>query len=165
MNMAEVMTLFDYNYWATARVLQAATNVSLDQFVGTPNGHTAGPRATLAHVLSVERLWRIRLETGLSPATMPAADFPDPAALQERWHAEEQAMRAYLSTLDATMLDAAIQFRRLSGELSASFTRWHLLMQCVTHGIAHRSEAATMLTASGQSPGDLDFFFFLLDRR
>ncbi len=165
MNMAEVMTLFDYNYWATTRVLQAATNISLDQFVGTPNGHPGSLRATLAHTLSVERLWRTRFETGVSPATMQAEDFPDLAAMRQRWQDEERAMRAYLSTLDDTMLDEAVQFRRLSGELSDSFTRWHLLMQFVTHGVAHRSEAAALLTAYDQSPGDLDFFLFLLDQR
>ncbi len=76
-----------------------------------------------------------------------------------------EVMTLFDSTLDDAMLDDRVQFRRLSGELSDSFTRWHLLMQLVTHGIHHRSEAAALLTAYDQSPGDLDFLFFVLGRR
>jgi hypothetical protein len=35
----------------------------------------------------------------------------------------------------------------------------------VTHGTQHRSEAATLLTNYGQSPGNLDFLFYILHLR
>ena len=162
--MAEVMTLFDYHYWATGRVLDAAANLRPEQFIEKPEGYPASPRTTLVHVLSSEHLWRIRWETGVSPATMQDEDFPSLAALRQRWREEEQAMRAYLSTLDDNRLDDAVQFVRLSGDLSAPFTRWHLLMQLVNHGTHHRSEVAALLTTYGQSPGDLDFLFFVMGR-
>ena len=72
-------------------------------------------------------------------------------------------MRAYLATLDDGMLEASVQFRRFSDELTPPFIRWQLLLQCMTHGVSHRSEAAALLTAYGQSPGDLDFFFYVLE--
>ena len=163
MKMADVMTLFDYNYWATTRVLKATMNVGPEQFVAMPQGYTTSLQATLVHILSAERVWRIRWETGISPARLQVEDFPSPAVLRQHWQAEEQAMRAYLATLDDAMLDHPVQFRRLSGEISDAFTRWHLLMQLVTHGTHHRSEAAALLTTYDQSPGDLDFLFFVLD--
>ncbi len=162
MRMSDVATLFDYNYWATARVLEAAANARPEQFVAAPNGHSTSLRTTLVHVLSAEILWRTRWETGKSSATLQPEDFPGLDVLRARWQQEEQAMRGYLATLDDTMLDQPVQFRRVSGELSASFTRWHLLIQLVTHGTAHRSEVAALLTAYGQSPGDLDFLFFVM---
>src|SRR5919199_4815883 len=119
MKMADVMTLFDYHYWATARLLKATMNVSPEQFIATPQGYTTSLRATLVHILSAERLWRIRWETGVSPAPLQAEDFPSPAVLRQHWQAEEQAMRVYLATLDDDMLANPVQFRRLSGELSA----------------------------------------------
>ena len=164
MKMTDVMTLLDYNYWATARVLDAAAHVSPEQFAGTPNEPAASLRATLVHILSAEWLWRTRWETGASPPMMRPEDFPGLAVLQQRWQDEEQAMRVHLSTLDDSMLDDPVRFRHRSGELSTSFTRWHLLMQLVTHGTYHRSEAAALLTTYGHSPGDLDFLFFVLDR-
>jgi uncharacterized damage-inducible protein DinB len=67
--------------------------------------------------------------------------------------------------LDDGALGEAVQFRRLSGELSDPIARWHMVMQMVTHGAQHRSEAAAVLTAYGESPGDLDFLFFILGLR
>ncbi len=47
MKMAEVMTLFDYNYWATGRVLDAAANLRPEQFVGKPDGYPSEVAALL----------------------------------------------------------------------------------------------------------------------
>ena len=164
MNMRDVKTLFDYNYWATARVLQAAEHIDPDQFVAPLSGQITSLRDVLMHIMSVERLWRVRWETGSSPDVLQAEDFPKLAPLRQYWEQEQHAMRTHLATLDDTMLGERVQFRRASGAQSASFVRWHLLMQLVTHGTLHRSEAAALLTTYGQSPGDLDFLFFVLEQ-
>ncbi len=164
MNMTDVMTLVDYNYWATVRVLRAAEHVNRDQFVATPSGQTTSLREVLVHIMSAERLWRVRWETGASPDMVWAETFPELAALRQYWEEEQHAMRAYLATLDDALLGQHVQFQRASGDQSASFVRWHLLMQLVTHGTHHRSEAAALLTTYGQSPGNLDFLFFVLEQ-
>jgi uncharacterized damage-inducible protein DinB len=163
MKASEITTLFDYNYWATARILQTADRLEPEQFVVAPHDHTSDLRSILVHMLSVERLWRIRLETAITPERLRTEDFPTIATLQQRWGEEQHAMRAYLATLDEDMLEGSIQFQR-AGKLAPPFVRWHLLLQCLTHGVAHRSEAAALLTAYGQSPGDLDFFFYVLEQ-
>lgn len=164
MHASDLLTLFDYDAWATAKILQTADRLERAQFIVAPRQHTGDLRSILVHTLSVERLWRIRLETGSTPEPLRPEDFPTIATLQQRWGEEQHALRAYLATLDDRMLEASIQFRRLGGELSSPFIRWHLLFQSLTHGVSHRSEAAALLTAYGQSPGDLDFLLYLLER-
>jgi uncharacterized damage-inducible protein DinB len=38
---------------------------------------------------------------------------------------------------------------------------WQILVHILYHSAQHRSEMAEMLTRYGQSPGDLDFVFYL----
>ena len=164
MNKADVAMLIAYNDWATQRVLAAAMNLSPGQFGSVPAGHPASLQALLVHVLSAERVWRVRFETAASPEPLRPDAFPTVAALRQGWQDEQQARGTYLATLDDRLLDEQIQFRRHSGELSAPFVRWHLLMQLITHGVSHRSEAAALLTVYGHSPGDLDFLVYLLEQ-
>jgi uncharacterized damage-inducible protein DinB len=165
MNKAEILLLLDYGHWATVRVLDAATNVSEEQFTACPTFHTMGLRDTLVHMLGAEQLLRIRIETDVSADPPRGTDFPNPAALRQRWQEEERAMRAYLSTLDDGALNGPFRSRRSSGTMSDPLTRWQILMHLVNHSTQHRSEAALLLTAFGHSPGDLDFGLFLHGRR
>ena len=37
---------------------------------------------------------------------------------------------------------------------------WRVLQHLILHGMQHHAELAQLLTAKGQSPGNLDFIFF-----
>jgi uncharacterized damage-inducible protein DinB len=165
MNLTEAITLIDYNAWATGHVLDAAARLGPGQFTETPNTFTPSLQSTLVHMLSAEWLWRTRLLTETSSPPRQADTVPDVDSLRQLCHDEAAAFRTYLTTLDDGALDEMVQFRRLSGELSDPIKRWHIVMQMVAHGTQHRSEAATLLTTYGQSPGDLDFIIFIFSSR
>jgi uncharacterized damage-inducible protein DinB len=38
--------------------------------------------------------------------------------------------------------------------------RWRIIQHVILHGMQHHTELAQLLTAKGQSPGDIDFIFF-----
>ena len=59
-------------------------------------------------------------------------------------------------------LRATIRWVRPSGPVD--FPRWQGIVQCANHGTQHRAEIAAMLTDLGQSPGDLDFSVYCLER-
>src|SRR5512135_747015 len=103
MHKSDVETLFDYNYWANARVRRAAAELSPEQYAapaGVPAhaGLSHGSlRGALAHILGPEIVWRLRIQEGVSlPAVPGESDFPALDGLRERWSAEERAMRRYL---------------------------------------------------------------------
>lgn len=118
MMSSNLMQPFEYNAWATGRVLDAAVGLSAEQFMATPIPAVGSLRDTLTHTLSAERLWRTRLTTGDLWPTIQPEEIPTVDRLRERWSDEERAMRAYLGTLDEAALDEPIRFRRQSGELS-----------------------------------------------
>ena len=157
MRVNDVLQIYDYNYWASARILDTAAAVSDEQFVARADFSHGGLRDTLTHILGAEWAWRSRIQAGHSPTALLApADFPTLAALRERWTGEEQAMRGYLAWLTDADLDRVVHYRSTRGDaLSAKL--WHILYHVANHGTQHRGEAAAMLTSLGHSPGDIDF--------
>jgi len=164
-NQNDILTLYDYNYWANARVLQAAANVTPDQFTA-PAGLSHGSlRGALAHTLNAEIVWRLRCAEGISLAALPAeSDYPTVEILRARWRDEEQKMRAYLNLLTDEALQHSVHYKTTQGTPFEN-SLWHLLAHVVNHGTQFRGEAAVALTAYGHSPGDLDLLAFLRERK
>ena len=158
MRVSDIRTLFDYNFWANRRILDAAARLPADQFAAAALG-ACKLAETLTHILYAEAVWRRRWE-GLDPATaaLPEA-FATVEDLVVRWRAEDQLLAAYLDTLSDADLDAGLTFSR--GESTDTRTLWHLMVHVVNHGTQHRAEAALLLTALDCSPGDVDFTAFV----
>ncbi len=163
MKLAEIRTLFDYDAWATERILTQAAKLTPEQFATNPGASKSSVRQLLAHTLIAQLLWRTRFETGTSNIDTKADDALTAGTLRQWWAEERQAMRAHLDTLTDDDLDRPFRFER-RGE-ATELTRWQILFQLINHGTQHRSEVAAILTDYGHSPGDLDFFFFVLSSR
>ena len=164
MNRSDVVLLFDHLYWVRDRVLAAADDPSID--MATAAASTLRDlRATLVHELDVEWSWRVRLQrddpTDFAPddRELEPADFPTLSALSDRWTADEAEMRAWLGSLT----DGALAATCLA-EPGATHPFWFHLQHLYSHGLQQLSDAASILTAAGRSPGELDFLEFVEDR-
>ena len=164
MDKTDLIILFDYYYWANARVLACAERLQPGQFTAarqTPHGSLRG---ALMHMLNVERSWRaVTLEGRSRPERIPEEEIPDAAALIARWQPEEQTTRGLLKALPEGSLDIPKQVTDRSGKMH-DWLLWQPLYQVLNHATQHRSEAAMLLTEYNQSPGDLDFIFFLREQ-
>ena len=160
--IGDLLTIYDYNYWANRCILDAAMQVSPAQFVA-PTGHSYGTlRGTLLHCMEAEYAWRMLCQhqtlTGFT--ALAEADFATVDELAQRWQVEEEAMRAYLAGLSDNDLTTTIRYTTDEGD-QRERVLWHCLWHVVNHGTQHRSEAAVILTEYGSSPGELDFTVFL----
>ncbi len=164
MTTADLLYLFDYNYWARDRILRAAINATgaeLREDVGLPSGSIFG---TLVHALSAEHVWRMRCAEGISPPAMfDPADFADLDAIVAHWQQEEQLMRDYLRSLSDADCQRSVDYGTTSGK-PQSQVLWRILAHVVNHGTQHRSECAHALTGFGHSPGDLDLITYERER-
>ncbi len=157
----DMQVLYDYHFWANARILQATDHLSHEQFGAPADYPHGGVRSTLVHAMSAEWMWRMRCQERVSPASMLSAeDFPTVAHLRARWREEEDAMRAFLATLTDDAMAHAVEYTNTKGKTFTN-TLWHILTHVVLHGMQHRSEVAAMVTGYGASPGDIDFLVFL----
>jgi uncharacterized damage-inducible protein DinB len=159
MQLAEMRVLFDYDAWATSKILDQAEQLEPEQY-----SEPAGPGAQsigqiLTHMLIARHLWRMRLETGKSDLRIRPDDFPTLASYRTGWDDERQSFDAFLAALDDAALGQPVRFER-RGEIHA-YTLWHILFQLISHNAQHRAEIAERLTAYGYSPSDLDFFLFV----
>jgi uncharacterized damage-inducible protein DinB len=159
MRLADVRLMSDYNYWANARIMDAARRVPAEQFTTAQLGY-CNLRDALVHTLFAEYIWLLRWK-GIPPETVKFPDeFPTLDSVRARWREEEQSMYAFLDSLSETELERVVTYKRRTGELD-SRPLWQYMVHVVNHGTQHRAEIAMLLTEFGASPGDVDFTVFL----
>ncbi len=161
MEKSDLVLMMGYNRWANARVLAACMQMTAEQLaapVGVSSGSVLG---TLAHILSAERIWRLRLQEGVSlHKRITEADFSGLADLAALWQEEEDKMKGFVAGLGEDDLERWVEYQKTNGEKEGN-TLWKVLVHVVNHGTQFRGEAGVALSWLGRSPGDLDFILFL----
>jgi uncharacterized damage-inducible protein DinB len=160
MLLEAIHSLYAYNTWANARLLDAAACFDPVQWVTPDEGGYGSVRDTLVHIAAAEWLYLERWR-GRSPTVLwDAAAFPDAAALRTRWAMVEAEMQAFVADLTEGDLGRIVSYVNLQGETWA-YPLWQQLLHQANHATQHRSEVAVQLTRFHQSPGWLDFLVFL----
>ena len=160
MNTRYFAMLYEYDDWATQRILRAAANLTREQFTTQVFPNHKSVRGTLVHIISAEWLWLERWN-GTSPtAGLREEDYPTFEDVRERWHHEEEHLRGFLARLKDEDLLRVVSYKNTKGRPLA-YPLWQLMAHVVNHGMQHRAEAAAMLTELGHSPGDVDLVYFL----
>lgn len=164
MDVAYFQMLFDYNTWATARILSRVEELSeADYFAPRAGLSFSNIHGTLVHILSGEVLWLGRWRGDPPRPRLSEADLPTLSALLERWRQTESEQRAFLTGLTAADLGRPIAYGGPPGQKTRQ-PLGYLIAHMVNHGTQFRAEAAVALTALGRSPGDLDLSVYLRDR-
>lgn len=158
MRLRDVELLFGYLYWLRDRVLDSASDIPLEA-LNARHQTARDLKSTLVHELDVEWSWRERLRGEPADSLAPERelktdDFPTLDSLRERWHRDEQEMRAWLRSLSDEDLSAPPMQER------ARFPLWFYLMHILSHAMQQFSDAAVLLSTAGRSPGDLEFLSY-----
>jgi uncharacterized damage-inducible protein DinB len=164
MKIQDIVLIYNYNYWATKRLLAAAAKVDQEQFGAPKSFPHHSLRGTFVHLLDAEYGWRVLCQQGLETKDLGESEFPTMDALEIRWLEEEAAFRVYLDGLKDEDMTNIIRYTTPSG-IKRERVLWHCLYHVVNHGTQHRSEAAAILTDLGHSPGDFDFSMYLLEKK
>ncbi|MGZ9222394.1 MAG: DinB family protein, partial [Anaerolineales bacterium] len=115
MNKQDILTLYQYNQWANAKILNMAANVSPEQFLAPASFPHGGLRSTLVHALFAEWIWRQRWK-GTSPASrFVPGDFPTFASLRRRWLEEEQQLMDFVDGLSDERLKNTFSYTDTKG--------------------------------------------------
>ena len=160
MNKSEITLLYQYNKWANAKILNAAANVTHEQFLAPASFPHGGLCGTLVHTLFAEWIWRHRWEGTTPVVRLKPEDFHNFESLHLRWADEEKLLLSFVDNLTDDKLNSHFFYTSTDGTPYERIL-WQTMLHLVNHGTQHRSEAAALLTDFGQSPGDIDFVYFL----
>ena len=147
------------NGWANHRLNGACAGLSHAAFTAPRIGFFPSLRATLNHILVIDRFYVDAMEGGrLGPAAW--AD-PEPcqtiAALREAQAAVDRRLIAVVEALDETGLARIVDVHRGTHVQHERMDR--LLLHLFQHQVHHRGQAHAMLSATSVSPPQLDEFF------
>jgi uncharacterized damage-inducible protein DinB len=152
--------LFEYNYWARDRQLEACAALAQEQFLRPMGSSFSSVRDTLAHLVAVEWVWLERW-LGRSPTTIAGGEysaetFPTLGTVRQRWQGVESNMRSYLSGLQDLALERPLNYTNLKGE------RWtyplgQTLFHLVNHQTYHRGQITTLLRQLGAAAPAIDY--------
>lgn len=159
MNQPDILLLYKYNHWTTEKILNAASKVTMEQFLSPAPFPHGGLRGTLVHALFAEWIWRMRWE-GTSPAyRLKPEDFPNFESVQTRFDEEEKQLMAFVENVTDDRLNSRFNYNNMAGKPQEQIL-WKAMVHLVNHGTQHKTEAAAILTGFGYSPGDIDMIYY-----
>jgi uncharacterized damage-inducible protein DinB len=156
MDISAIQALYDYNRWANARVLEAASSLSEEQFTKDLGNSFGSVRDTLAHILGAEWIWLQRWK-GLSPTSLLSAEkFPTVTSLKDIWDEVERERAAFIQGEGASRLQEVITYTNTRGH-TFSYPLWQMLVHVANHSTYHRGQVTTLLRQLGAHAVSTDF--------
>lgn len=163
--LADAMRMsYGYDEWATAKIFDAATNLTAEQLDAQGPIPHESIHATLLHMLSVQRRYLLWWDGSLDGLvaynlTFDLNDFPDLASLRSFWMENVERLNAFVAHLSDEDAVRVVSTTMPDGS-DFGLPLWQMMQHVSNHSTQHRSEIAVMLTEAGHSPGDLDMLFY-----
>lgn len=156
---SQFQTLFAYHWHTTTRLLDSAEKLSDAAYHENPGYGHGSLHDLFFHLFRTDKSWLAALESGKQTAGVKPDDYADRAALCAGFAETQAAWQNYLDALTAEQIEGKVELQNWRGD-KMTLPLWRILQHLAFHGMQHHTEIAQLLTAKGQSPGDIDFLFY-----
>jgi uncharacterized damage-inducible protein DinB len=156
----EISTLFAYNRWANARILQPVSELTAEEMARDLGGSFPSVHETLAHIYAAEWIWLERWNGRSRKALPTGRDVPTLEALREKWRTIEDACRDFVAGLTDARLTEVIGYVNVKGE-TWRYALSDMLVHVANHSTYHRGQVVSMLRQLGRTPLSTDYLVFL----
>ncbi len=150
-----------YNRWANARIYDAASELSEDEFqrdVGAAFGSLMG---TLNHILVADRIWMKRFTgEGDAPAKLDTILHRELSSLREARQAEDARIVDWIGGMTPEGLAGRFTYITVTDVRTISQRLSPALGHVFNHQTHHRGQAHAILTMLGQPSVVLDLVYF-----
>ena len=164
MRVSDLLALYDYSYWANARLFPVLATLTDEEFTREVAGSYGSIRNTLVHMMSAESGWLDRCGGPERGERLNPTDFPTLDAVVTRWAIYEAQMRQFLGSLTDEDLTRSVVYTIPPLGVSGSGCVGELLHHAVNHNIHHRGQVALLVRALGYVPGNVDILFYYTER-
>ncbi len=163
MTPEDVRLLFDYNAWANQRSLDAAAQLSDQQFNKPLGSSFPSVRDTLVHICAGEWVWFERCN-GRTPSAFPdVSNIQNAPTLLEHWVPQAEQLLAFIQGLTQSDLDRVMEYKTFNFGVYKN-PMWQSLQHLANHGTYHRGQVTTMLRQLGAKPILTDLMHFYRER-
>src|SRR4051794_21413534 len=107
MTVNDLETLYDYSYWANARLFPVVSALTTEEFVKRVAGSWGSVRNTLVHMMSAEGGWLERAGGPKRGAALQPDDFPTLPHVVGYWAAQERNVRRFIGGMTGAGLGGA----------------------------------------------------------
>ena len=151
--------LFAFGWHTTANLLAKAEKLD-EATLNAPSIYGHGSMYDLfVHLWAALENWRATLENGKTPPLGDTTSLTSVPALRQALAQEFDAWHTLIEGLSEEQIARMVTLENAKGE-TYEVEYWRVFQQLVFHNMQHATELAQLLTAAGQSPGDIDFFYF-----
>lgn len=155
----QFQTLFAYHWHVNGRLLACARQLPSTDYHTHPGYGHHSVHGLFIHIIRAMHAWDVALKTGQQPPLLDPETMPDLTAVEAAFAEAKKEWDIFVGALTSEAIEGNISVTTLQG-YTIAVPLWRVLQHMVLHGMQHHTELAQLLTAKGQSPGDIDFIFF-----
>lgn len=159
MTLEQIKTLFDFDRWATQRILEVASALQPEKYLQDLASSHGGIHGTFVHAFAADTIWLERLTGAPRHPMITAAEIPNLATLREEWNRWRGSMDEYLGTLSDARLLEGFSHQDSKGN-SYTYPLYYVLQHLVNHSTYHRGQVVSMLRQQGAKPVNTDLISF-----
>ncbi len=158
MTKQDIVTLLDYDAWATGRILEAVGPLSEEQYSKNIASSFESVGGTLVHIYGACRLWLDRWQ-GQDDGGGLKTDKLALEALRSRWGDLRTELSAFLQSLPEDSLQAPFSYKDTKGR-THSQPLVQQMQHLVNHSTYHRGQVAAMLRQLGAQAVNTDLITY-----
>ncbi len=159
MTFDDIKTLFDFDKWATERILEIVAMLNEEQYAKNLGSSHGGVRGTLVHTYGADWVWLERWK-GTSPTSLiKEEDIPTFPMLKEKWTSLRGQMDRFVLSLTEEKLQSQLSYKDLKGNAYTQVL-WQQMQHLINHSTYHRGQVVTMLRQHGVKPVATDLIAY-----
>jgi uncharacterized damage-inducible protein DinB len=154
--MNDLLDALEYTRWATDKVLQTVSTLSIEKYTKDLGSSFPSIRDTLIHTYGADRAWLGRIQ-GQTPERPNPTDYPTVAALREVWLEVLSSYPGVIQRLGNS--EQMIAYKAFDGTAYNNKLS-DIIRHVVNHGTYHRGQITSMLRQLGEKGVSTDLIAY-----